>query len=147
VYPRLLIFECRRFGTIYQFHLQRLDMKCGDDWKWGPVFIPGTRCTGCGGTNWFRNVGIQKSDAGVHPKDYSQSSLLPAMFKLALETNLLLDGQFMRGKSGRGVKLTIRLHLRPRLRTSGAKSLLSLCFHGVKRENLLSAGGQQLQWG
>jgi hypothetical protein len=72
-------------------------MKCGDDWKLGPVFIPGTRCTGSGGTNgereqwvgavpisshlhtsypafengkdrWFRNVGMQKSEAEDTPK-------------------------------------------------------------------------------
>ena len=28
VFPRRLIIECRRFGTLYLFHLQRLDMKC-----------------------------------------------------------------------------------------------------------------------
>jgi hypothetical protein len=28
VFPQRLIIECRRFGTVYLFHLQRLDMKC-----------------------------------------------------------------------------------------------------------------------
>jgi hypothetical protein len=59
-------------------------MECGDDWKWGPVFIPGTRykyrspfpvisktpypAFEDGTDRWFRNVGIQKSDAGDTPK-------------------------------------------------------------------------------
>jgi hypothetical protein len=27
-FPRRLIIECRRFGTLYLFHLQRLVMRC-----------------------------------------------------------------------------------------------------------------------
>jgi hypothetical protein len=53
VYPRRLIFVCRRFGTIYLLHLQRLDMK--------PAFEDGT-------DRWFRNVSMQKSEAGDTPK-------------------------------------------------------------------------------
>jgi len=44
VFPRrLIIVECRRFGTLYLFHLQSLDMKCED-----------------GTDRVFRNVGIQQ---------------------------------------------------------------------------------------
>jgi hypothetical protein len=54
--PGVLIFVCRRFGTIYLFHLQRQDMK-----YIYPAFEDGT-------DRWFRNVGTQKSDAGDTPK-------------------------------------------------------------------------------
>jgi hypothetical protein len=57
VYPRRLIFACRRFGTIYMFHLQRLDTSY-------PAFEDGT-------DSFFRNVGIQKSEA----EDTSKSLL------------------------------------------------------------------------
>jgi hypothetical protein len=43
-------------------------MKCGDDWEWGPVFIPGKRCTGSGETSGKRRqwVGaVQSGWAGV----------------------------------------------------------------------------------
>jgi hypothetical protein len=91
VYSRRLIFKCRRFGTIYLFHLQRLDMKCRDDWKWGPVFIPGTRCKYRSPFPVISTLNIQplkmeqidgsetsawKSQTpGIHPKDYSQFPL------------------------------------------------------------------------
>jgi hypothetical protein len=58
VYPRRLIFEYRRFGTIYLFHLQRLDTS-------SPAFEDGT-------DRWFRNVGIKNQTLGIHPKDDSQ---------------------------------------------------------------------------
>jgi hypothetical protein len=54
VYRRPLVFACRRFGTMYLVHLQRLDMKC-------PAFEDGT-------DRWFRNVGMQREDAGDTPK-------------------------------------------------------------------------------
>jgi hypothetical protein len=93
--------------------------------------------------DWLTRYGDQPVSDGswFSSLEWKEISLLPAMFTQALETNLLFDGKFMRGKSGRGVKLTIRLHLGPRLRTSGAKPPLSLCLHGVKKENLMSAGG------
>jgi len=46
VFPRRLIIECRRFGTLYLFHLQRLDMTSY------PAFEDGK-------DKVFRNVGIQ----------------------------------------------------------------------------------------
>jgi hypothetical protein len=39
-------------------------MKCGDDWKWGPVFIPGPRCTGSGGTNGERGQWVGPVQSG-----------------------------------------------------------------------------------
>jgi hypothetical protein len=51
VFPRRQILVSRRFGTLCQFHLQRLD----------PAFEDGTD-TG------FRNVGLPKFDAGEIPK-------------------------------------------------------------------------------
>ena len=58
VFPRRLIkiVVCRRFGTLYQFHLQRLDVHTSH-----PAFEDGT-------DRVFRNVGIQQSDAGEIPK-------------------------------------------------------------------------------
>ena len=56
VFPRRLIIECRRFGTLCLFHLQRLDSY--------PAFEDGT-------DKVFRNVGIQISDAGEIPKGYT----------------------------------------------------------------------------
>jgi hypothetical protein len=35
----------------FRNHLSVPSSKAGDEWKWVPVFIPGTRCTGSGGTN------------------------------------------------------------------------------------------------
>ena len=53
MFPRRLIVVCRRFGTLYQFHLQGLDVH--------PALEDGT-------DRGFRNVGIQQSDAGETPK-------------------------------------------------------------------------------
>ena len=50
---RRLIVVCRRFGTLYLFHLHRLDSH--------PAYEDGT-------DRVFRNVGIQQSDAGEIPK-------------------------------------------------------------------------------
>jgi len=54
VFPRRLIVVCRRFGTLYLFHLHRLGVKY-------PANEDGT-------DRVFRNVGIQQSDAGEIPK-------------------------------------------------------------------------------
>jgi hypothetical protein len=56
VYPRRQYVVCRRFGTLYQFHLQRLEVDC-----LLPAFEDGTN-TG------FRNVGKLLIDAGDIPK-------------------------------------------------------------------------------
>ena len=53
VFPRRLIVVCRRFGTLYQFHLHRHTSY--------PAYEDGT-------DRAFRNVGIQQSDAGEIPK-------------------------------------------------------------------------------
>jgi len=53
VFPRRQIVVGRRFGTLYQFHLQRLGVK--------PAFEDGTD-TG------FRNVGELQFDAGEIPR-------------------------------------------------------------------------------
>ena len=53
-FPRRLIVVCRRFGTLYLFHLHRLDTSY-------PVYEDGT-------DRVFRNVGICNSDAGEIPK-------------------------------------------------------------------------------
>ena len=58
VFPRRLIVVCRRFGTLYLFHLHRLDMR----YISYPAYEDGT-------DRVFRNVGIQQqSDAGEIPK-------------------------------------------------------------------------------
>jgi hypothetical protein len=54
----------RRFGTLYQFHLQRLDVRYEvfhTSHTSHPAFEDGT-------DRVFRNVGIQQSDAGETPK-------------------------------------------------------------------------------
>ena len=56
VFPRRPIVAGRRFGTMYQFHLQRLGVQCVH-----PAFEDGTD-TG------FRNVGQLQFDAGEIPK-------------------------------------------------------------------------------
>ena len=56
VLPRRLIVLCRRFGTLYLFHLHRLDMKY--------LHIQPMKMEQI----VFRNVGIQQSDAGEIPK-------------------------------------------------------------------------------
>ena len=58
VFPRRLIVVCRRFGTLYLFHLHRLDMKCTSY----PAYEDGR-------DRLFRNVGIQQSDAGETQKN------------------------------------------------------------------------------
>ena len=55
VFPRRPIVVCRRFGTLYQFHLQRLDVHLH------PALEDGT-------DRGFRNVGKPQSDAGEIPK-------------------------------------------------------------------------------
>ena len=57
VFPRRLIFVRRRFGTLYLFHLHRLDMK----YTSYPAYEDRT-------DRVFRNVGVQKSDAREIPK-------------------------------------------------------------------------------
>ena len=62
VFPLRLTVVCRRFGTLYQFHLHRLDTKCEVPLHTSyPAYEDGT-------DRVFRNVGIQKSDAGEIPK-------------------------------------------------------------------------------
>ena len=58
-----------------------------------------------------------QTDSGSHPDCYS----------MATEFLFLQE-------CGRSVKLTIRLHLAPRLITSGATALLLICLHGVDRD-------------
>ena len=63
IFPRRLIkiVVCRRFGTLYQSHLQRLDVRYEVLHTSHPAFEDGT-------DRVFRNVGIQQSDAGEIPK-------------------------------------------------------------------------------
>ena len=56
VFPRRQYVICRRFGTMYQFHLQRLEVD-----SLLPAFEDGT-------DTWFRNVGILHIDAREIPK-------------------------------------------------------------------------------
>ena len=56
VFPRCQIVVGRRFGTLYQFHLQRLDVN-----SLHPAFEDGTDTR-------FRNVGQLQFDAGEIPK-------------------------------------------------------------------------------
>ena len=56
VFPRRQCIICRRFGTMCQFHLQRLEVDC-----LLPAFEDGT-------DTWFRNVGKLHIDAGEIPK-------------------------------------------------------------------------------
>jgi len=56
VCPRRQCIICRRFGTMCQFNLQRLEVYC-----LLPAFEDGT-------DTWFRNVGILYIDAGDIPK-------------------------------------------------------------------------------
>jgi hypothetical protein len=59
VIPRRLNFICRRFGTLWLFHLHRqVGVECSHStpthlWRWNRV---------------FRNVGIYNSNAGVLPR-------------------------------------------------------------------------------
>ena len=62
VFPRRPIVVCRRFGTLYQFHLQRLDVE-----YLHPALEDGT-------DRGFQNVGKPQSDAGEIPKEYIQYS-------------------------------------------------------------------------
>jgi hypothetical protein len=62
VYPRRLIFECRCFGTIFKGWIWSVEMTGNrDQCLYRSPFEDGT-------DRWFRNVGIQKSDAGDTPK-------------------------------------------------------------------------------
>ena len=61
VFPRRPIVVCRRFGTLYQFHLQGLDVKYEVIHTLHPALEDGTD-TG------YRNVGKPQSDAGEIPK-------------------------------------------------------------------------------
>ena len=58
VFPQRQYVICRRFGTMCQFHLQRLQVDCD---SLLPAFEDGT-------DTWFRNVGISHIDAGEIPK-------------------------------------------------------------------------------
>jgi len=60
-FPRRLIIECRRFGTLYLFHLQRLGMKCE---VWKPLKMEQIKCSE---TSAFNN-----QTQGKCPKDYTQ---------------------------------------------------------------------------
>jgi hypothetical protein len=60
VYPRRQYVVCRRFGTLYQFHLQRLEVEV-ELHSLLPAFEDGTD-TG------FRNVGKLHIDTGDIPK-------------------------------------------------------------------------------
>ena len=57
VFPRRPIAVCRRFGNLYQFHLQGLDV----EYEVHPALEDGT-------DRVFRNVGIYNSDCGEIPK-------------------------------------------------------------------------------
>ena len=61
VFPLRPIVIFRRFGTLYQFHLQGLDVKYEVLQTLHPALENGT-------DRVFRNVGIQQSDAGEIPK-------------------------------------------------------------------------------
>ena len=58
VFPQRQYVICRRFGTMYQFHLQGLEVVCV---RLLPAFEDGT-------DTWFRNVGKLHIDAGEIPK-------------------------------------------------------------------------------
>ena len=61
VFPRRPIVVCRRFGTLYQFHLQGLDVEYEVLHTLHPALEDGT-------DRGFRNVGKPQSDAGEIPK-------------------------------------------------------------------------------
>ena len=66
VLPRRLIIECRRFGTLYLFHLQRLDTKCDVYFTLHiqPLKMEQIECSE---TSAFNN-----QTPGKYPKDYTQ---------------------------------------------------------------------------
>ena len=69
VFPRCpIIVECRRFGTIYLFHLQRLDMKCEVLHTSYPAFEQMEQIK-CSETSAFNN-----QMPGKYPKDYTRYS-------------------------------------------------------------------------
>jgi len=73
VFPRRQYVMCRRFGTMYQFHLQRLEVDCV--YSLLPAFEDGT-------DTWFRNVGISHIDAREIPKrTYTINSFDFTMYK------------------------------------------------------------------
>jgi hypothetical protein len=61
VFPWRQIVFYRRFGTLYQVHLQRLDVKYFTLYTPHPAFEDGP-------DRGFRNVGKTQSDAGEIPK-------------------------------------------------------------------------------
>jgi len=50
---RLIIVECRRFGTLYLFHLQRMDMKC-EVWRLLHIQPLKMEQIGCSETSAFK---------------------------------------------------------------------------------------------
>ena len=75
VFPRRQIVVGRRFGTLYQFHLQRLGVQC-------EAFEDGTD-TG------FRNVGQLQFDAGEIPR--RKYTISKSRRKSEIKNNILLN--------------------------------------------------------
>jgi len=73
VFPRRQIVVGRRFGNLYQFHLQRLGVQCTVH----PAFEDGTD-TG------FRNVGQLQFDAGEIPRRKYTRCILMTVYKSAV---------------------------------------------------------------
>ena len=80
VFPRRPIVVCRRFGTLYQFHLQGLDVEyqfhlqgLDVDYEVLHTLHPAVED---GTDRGFRNVGKLQSDAGEIPKRIHTKSRL-----------------------------------------------------------------------
>ena len=71
----------RRFGTMYQFHLQRLEVVCSQ--RLLPAFEDGT-------DTWFRNVGKLHIDAGDIPKR-TYTILCTCVYGFVLTLRLLMS--------------------------------------------------------
>ena len=78
VFPRRQIVVDRRFGTLYQFHIQRLCV----EYTLQPAFEDGTD-TG------FRNVGQLQFDAGEIPK--RTYTILKSRRKFEIKNNFVLS--------------------------------------------------------
>ena len=109
VFSRRLIVVCRRFGTLYLFHLHRLDKKYEVClvYKYHvlcsltiihtsyPAYEDGT-------DRVFRNVGIRQSDAGEIPKRIHKEC--PSVGR-----KYWVRSKIFRGSLNPGIKFTLRI--------------------------------------
>jgi hypothetical protein len=79
--PRSIVV-CRRFGTLYQFHLQGQDIKYEVLHTLHQALEDGT-------LRGFRNVGKPQSNAGKYPKEYILNKFIFLLLLLLLHFSKL----------------------------------------------------------